>query len=92
MMPIPTASLRSLAYRHHSFARIGYLNSIRAPSLPAAASLDPTKVADYQQLSQICTERTIKLFDHLVVKSFLPVFTAVLGYIFGTRGVEKDNS
>ena len=65
---------------------------VHAPSLPAVASLDPTKVADYQQLSQICTERTLKLYDHLIVKSFLPVFTAVLGYIFGTRGVEKDNS
>ena len=65
---------------------------VNAPSPPDIASLDKTKLADYQQLSEIYTERTLKLFDQFVIKSFLPVFTAVLGYIFGTRGVEKDDA
>ena len=64
---------------------------IHSPSPPDTASLEATKVAHYQQLSQVHTDRILTLFDHLIIKSFLPVFTAVLGYIFGSRGVEKDN-
>ena len=63
-----------------------------SPSVPSAQAIDATKLEYYQQLSELYTERTLKLYDHLVVKSFLPVFTAVLGYIFGTRGIEKEDA
>ena len=62
------------------------------PSPPEAASLTPQILADYEKLSQLYTDRILDLFDQLVIKSMLPVLTAVLGYIFGIRGVEKDNS
>jgi len=43
-------------------------------------------------MSDVAINRTLKLFDQMVHKSFLPVFTAVLGYIFGVRGTEKGDS
>jgi hypothetical protein len=57
-----------------------------APPFPTPGALDAGKLQEYQQLSQMCVDRTLKLLDALVLKGFLPVFTAVLGYIFGTRG------
>ena len=62
-----------------------------APSFPDVATLDDTKLKHYEQLSQITTDRTVKLLDTLVLKGFLPVLTAVLGYIFGTHGADKED-
>jgi len=61
-----------------------------APSMPGGDALSESQLQQYQQLSQIATDRTVQLLDALVLKGFLPVFTAVLGYIFGTRGVDKE--
>lgn len=60
-----------------------------APPLPTPGSLDVAKLQEYRQVSEMCLDRTLKLLDSLVLKGFLPVFTAVLGYIFGTRGIER---
>ena len=57
-----------------------------APSLPAGAAVDAGQVKLYQELSQGAVDRMLKLLDAFVLKGFLPVFTAVLGYIFGSRG------
>lgn len=67
---------------------IDYLFNV--PSLPDSATLDDAALKQYEQLSQIAVERTLKLLDALVLKGFLPVLTAVLGYIFGTRGADKE--
>lgn len=56
-----------------------------SPSLPTGAPLDQAQLTLYQQFSQASLDRTLKLLDAIVLKGFLPVFTAVLGYIFGTR-------
>lgn len=63
-----------------------------APSMPKGDALTQAQLDQCQQLSQIATERTTNLLDTLVLKGFLPVFTAVLGYIFGTRGVDKEET
>lgn len=63
-----------------------------APAFPMPGTIDAARLQEYQQLSQMCLDRTLKLLDYLVLKGFLPVFTAVLGYIFGTRGVERTGS
>lgn len=62
-----------------------------APALPAGVSLDEGQLNQFRELSQIATDRTLKLLDALVLKGFLPVLTAVLGYIFGTRGADKED-
>jgi hypothetical protein len=65
---------------------------LHAPTLPCGPSLNEAQLGLYQQLSQISTERTLKLLDALVLKGFLPVLTAVLGYIFGTRGADRGDA
>lgn len=57
-----------------------------APELTVSAELTPEDMERYRELVQLSESRTINLLDTLVLKGFLPVFAAVLGYIFGTRG------
>jgi len=61
-----------------------------APILPRGSLPDAAQLSRYQQVSEIATNRTLRLLDALVLKGFLPVFTAVLGYIFGTRGADRE--
>ncbi|HWF09119.1 MAG TPA: hypothetical protein VG297_11690 [Bryobacteraceae bacterium] len=61
-----------------------------APALPTIPSdTDPaaTKIIleNYKTLQQATLEPFTSLFDSIVVKVLLPVFTSILGYIFGTR-------
>jgi hypothetical protein len=63
-----------------------------APSLPCGPSLNEAQLNQYQQLSQISMDRTLKLIDVLVLKGFLPVLMAVLGYILGTRSADRDDT
>jgi hypothetical protein len=44
-----------------------------------------TAIENYRVLADAHVERATKLFDVVVVKALLPVFTAILGYIFGSR-------
>jgi hypothetical protein len=66
-----------------------------APHIPAIpAGADPTTVKtvleNYKNLQQIVLEPYTTLFDSIVVKVLLPVFTSILGYIFGTRSNSKE--
>jgi uncharacterized membrane protein len=40
----------------------------------------------YKQIGDLPLQRAKELFQLLVITAFLPSFTAILGYIFGTRG------
>ncbi len=40
-------------------------------------------IENYKQLTSTITDNTTKLFDLVVVRAILPVFTAIVGYIFG---------
>ena len=57
------------------------------PSIPAGT--DPALVKaildNYKSTLQIALEPFTTLFDSIVVKVLLPVFTSILGYIFGSR-------
>jgi len=69
--------------------------SNHAPATPNLVAQDSSGInisilEGYERLSEISTERSLKLFDQLIHKTFLPVLTAILGYIFGIRGVEKQ--
>jgi hypothetical protein len=44
-----------------------------------------TSVADYKALNDIGTTRATTLFDTVVVRALLPIFTTILGYIFGAQ-------
>lgn len=45
---------------------------------------------NYKALQQIALEPFTTLFDSIVVKVLLPVFTSILGYIFGSRANNKE--
>ena len=47
---------------------------------------------NYKTLQQIALEPLTTLFDSIVVKVLLPVFTSILGYIFGSRSDKKSES
>jgi len=42
-------------------------------------------------LSDTSVDRSMKIFDDIVGRVLLPVFTSILGYIFGTRGGDSSN-
>jgi hypothetical protein len=44
----------------------------------------------YQSLAKMQVERAIQLFQLIVASTILPAFTAILGYIFGSRKNETS--
>lgn len=44
---------------------------------------------DYKTLAQVTLEPYTVVLDSIVVKILLPVFTAILGYIFGTNSIKE---
>jgi hypothetical protein len=68
-----------------------------APKLPVLQpGADPAAVKalleNYKTLQQIALEPFTTLFDSIVVKVLLPVFTSILGYIFGSRTDKRAES
>jgi hypothetical protein len=59
------------------------------------AQMDPTQakaaMENLKTLNDASVESAVKMFDTIVARSLLPVFTAILGYIFGTRASRNDN-
>ena len=64
--------------------------------VPPASASDPehykqlvevykAHVEIYQQLAKIQVERATQLFQLVVASTMLPAFTAILGYIFGSK-------
>jgi hypothetical protein len=61
-----------------------------APAIPVIPpSADPATVKaileNYKTLQQTALEPFTTLFDSIVVKVLLPIFTSILGYIYGSR-------
>ena len=72
-----------------------WFRSPLAPALPTdPAVYNATAkdlIADYKSLNELALDRATKLFDLVVVKALLPVFTTILGYIFGSRRQDASN-
>ena len=62
-------------------------------TVPARPPLQaPREVIDaYKELRAGAIEDASKLFDLIVAKALLPVFTAILGYIFGSREAARGS-
>lgn len=57
------------------------------PPASAWTSADkPDPLGPYKALSEISTKNAIDLFHTVVTQALLPVFTAILGYIFAKGG------
>jgi len=66
--------------------------------MPTAQALNgaggqPTQytIEQYKQLSEIAVKATQDVFQTIVAQVLIPVFTAILGYIFG-RGSRTNES
>jgi hypothetical protein len=61
------------------------------PSDLASRKTDDAKalVENIKTMSDLSADRSIKLFDAVVSRALLPVFTAILGYIFGSRSQNR---
>jgi hypothetical protein len=61
-----------------------------APGIPSGLAGKNTAdakaaVDNIKTLSDLAADRSIKVFDAVVSRALLPVFTSILGYIFGSR-------
>ncbi len=71
-----------------AFAFIGIswvVGTPRPPVLPDDPQRAQVLIANYKTLADAAHESTLKLFDATVAKVLLPVFTLILGYVFGNR-------
>ena len=67
------------------------------PAAPASAeAADAAALKDaidrYTELSSTVVENGVKMFQTIVTQSLLPVFTAILGYLFAKSGEEKGEA
>lgn len=67
------------------------------PAAPAPVEgADAASVKDaierYKELSSAVVENAVKMFQTIVTQSLLPVFTAILGYLFAKSGQEKGDA
>jgi hypothetical protein len=65
-----------------------------SPNVPVIPSgTDPntvkTIVENYRSLQQVTLEPFTTLLDSIVAKILLPIFTSILGYIFGSRSNDR---
>jgi hypothetical protein len=63
---------------------------IFTPLVPAIPNdMDPGKakavIENYKELQQASLQPLLSIFDSIIVKVLLPVFTSILGYIFGSQ-------
>ena len=63
------------------------------PVIPAGIDATTARAIldNYKALQQIATDSYTAIFDMVVVKVLLPIFTSILGYIFGSRGGGKES-
>jgi hypothetical protein len=64
---------------------IGYAPPV--PTIPLDLDREKARllIENYRQLQQVTLDPFTALFDSVVVKVLLPIFTSILGYIFGSR-------
>ena len=60
------------------------------PHLSGTLAEQAQTIENFKALNDVALERATKIFDLIVVKAFLPVFTGILGYIFGSRSEKVD--
>lgn len=79
------------------FVGIDWISAAPTLSLPSTDNLTSEKlenveklIEQYQTINGLAMDRAKELFDLIVVKSLLPIFTSLLGFLFGTQVVAKE--
>jgi len=64
----------------------------KVPEIPPGADPNTAKAIldNFRTLQQVALEPFTSLFDSIVVKVLLPVFTSILGYIFGSKANKTE--
>jgi hypothetical protein len=62
-------------------------------TIPQGADANTAKAVleNYKALQQIAMEPCTAFFDMIFLKALLPIFTSILGYIFGSRSSGKED-
>jgi hypothetical protein len=62
------------------------------PAVPPGTDINTAKaiLENYKSLQQVALEPYTALFESIVVKVLLPVFTSILGYIFGSQRSHRE--
>jgi len=64
------------------------------PNIPASATAEQAKafIENYKALQDQAVQSGRDMFDAVVVKALLPIFTSILGYIFGARSQSEGKA
>ena len=75
-------------------AKIVYYSLLYSPPLPneSTFALAKNTIDIYRELCKAAVENGLQIFETIVVRTLLPVLTAILGYIFGSREVPRSDS
>lgn len=67
---------------------------ISCPNIPATISAEQatTLISNYKALQEQALQSGKDMFDAVVVKALLPIFTSILGYIFGARSQSEGKA
>lgn len=68
-----------------------FLHAPVAPAIPVDADTAAKLIANYKLLADAQWAGPAGLFDTIVFKALLPVFTVILGYIFGSRVISGQS-
>ncbi|MDP9178937.1 MAG: hypothetical protein M3O61_14750, partial [Gemmatimonadota bacterium] len=60
------------------------------PQLPDLSNA--SAVTGYKETSEAASKGALAIFDTIVVKALLPIFTSILGYIFGTVSAQQQTA
>ena len=71
----------NLSSEHIGYAWLSYEHARKKLTFNNAKEL----IENYKVLRETAADGATKLFDLIVVKALLPVFTLILGYIFGSQ-------
>ena len=68
--------------------------SISCPNIHATISAEQatTLISNYKALQEQALQSGREMFDAVVVKALLPIFTSILGYIFGARSQSEGRA
>jgi hypothetical protein len=69
-----------------------YTPSIPKELLTADTQAGKDILANYTSVAQSAADQATRIFDLIVSKAFLPIFTTIIGYIFGSRAVQGASS
>ena len=59
--------------------------TVSPPALPIRSDEAKLVIENYKALNDVAHDGPTKLFDMMIVKVLFPLFTSIVGYIFGSQ-------